>query len=59
MHGSILLEVAPSCPCCAEPHSDEYYAFDLEECLRRAGLAGVVTTEADHRHRAVLSYLPK
>jgi len=37
-----------------EPWSDEYYCYDLEEGMRRAGLEGVVTEEADHRHRCVL-----
>jgi SAM-dependent methyltransferase len=37
-----------------EPWSDEYYCYDLEEGMRRAGLEGVVTREADHRHRCVL-----
>ena len=37
-----------------EPWSDEYYCYDLEEGMRRAGLERVVTTEADHRHRCVL-----
>ena len=37
-----------------EPWSDEYYCYDLEDGMRRAGLEGVVTREADHRHRCVL-----
>ena len=34
--------------CCAaraEPHSDEYYAFDLEGCMRKHGLKDVETME--------------
>eukprot|EP00195_Chlamydomonas_chlamydogama_P005324 CAMPEP_0202889622 /NCGR_PEP_ID=MMETSP1392-20130828/210_1 /ASSEMBLY_ACC=CAM_ASM_000868 /TAXON_ID=225041 /ORGANISM="Chlamydomonas chlamydogama, Strain SAG 11-48b" /LENGTH=289 /DNA_ID=CAMNT_0049572999 /DNA_START=240 /DNA_END=1109 /DNA_ORIENTATION=- len=37
-----------------EPHSDEYYSFDVEAAMRAAGFREVVTTEADHRHRVVL-----
>lgn len=39
-----------------EPWSDEYYAFDLEEEMRKDGLKGVVTVESDPRHRTVLGY---
>lgn len=36
-----------------EPHSDEYYAFDQEECLREAGFDAVFTTACDPRHRVI------
>lgn len=42
-----------------EPHSNSYYAFDLEESMRRAGFAGVNTVESDPRHRAVTAYVPQ
>jgi SAM-dependent methyltransferase len=42
-----------------EPWSDEYYAYDLEDGMRAAGLQGVVTVESDPRHRAVLGYKTK
>ena len=41
-----------------EPWSDEYYAYDLEDAMRRAGFGDVVTVEADHRHRAVFGLAP-
>lgn len=40
-----------------EPHSDSYYAYDVEAAMTAAGFKSVVTREADHRHRAVLGYL--
>lgn len=40
-----------------EPHSDSYYLYDVEECLRQAGFEGVETVESDPRHRAVMGYL--
>lgn len=40
-----------------EPHSDEYYATDLEGIMREAGMKGVVTEESDPRHRTVLGYI--
>lgn len=36
-----------------EPWSDEYYSYDVEEAMRDAGFEAVITTEADHRHRAI------
>jgi hypothetical protein len=41
-----------------EPHSDEYYSYDLEGAMRAAGFAEVLTTEADHRHRVVCGIAP-
>jgi ubiquinone/menaquinone biosynthesis C-methylase UbiE len=37
-----------------EPHSDEYYTHDLENCLRAAGFEDVMTVPTDPRHRTVL-----
>jgi ubiquinone/menaquinone biosynthesis C-methylase UbiE len=37
-----------------EPHSDSYYAYDVEECMKRWGFSGVNTVESDPRHRTVL-----
>jgi len=42
-----------------EPHSDEYYAFDLEAAYRAAGFKEVVTIETDHRHRTVMGIAPQ
>ncbi|GFR40615.1 hypothetical protein Agub_g1196 [Astrephomene gubernaculifera] len=41
-----------------EPWSDEYYSYDLEAGMRRAGFKEVVTEETDHRHRTVMGYKP-
>ena len=43
---------------CTEPHSDLYYAFDMEACFRGAGLRHVATAVTDPRHRAVMGMLP-
>lgn len=40
-----------------EPHSDSYYAYDVEECMKKWGLRGVNTVESDPRHRTVLGYV--
>lgn len=40
-----------------EPWSDEYYLFDLEACMREAGLQSVRTTESDPRHRTVCGHV--
>lgn len=40
-----------------EPHSDSYYAFDLEGAMRDAGFQHVITRETDPRHRTVLGHL--
>jgi ubiquinone/menaquinone biosynthesis C-methylase UbiE len=40
-----------------EPHSDEYYAYDVEAALRRAGFRDVRTVASDPRHRVVLGRL--
>lgn len=37
-----------------EPHSDEYYTFDVEAAFREAGLSAVHTEPTDPRHRTVL-----
>ena len=37
-----------------EPHSDEYYVFDLEAALRAAGFEDVTTVQTDPRHRTVM-----
>ncbi|KAF6001767.1 hypothetical protein F1559_003092 [Cyanidiococcus yangmingshanensis] len=43
-----------------EPHSDDYYAFDLEECLRQTtGIASVDVVACDPRHRAILCQVRK
>lgn len=49
----------PPCPRSTEPHSDEYYQFDIEQCMRDNGLLGANTVESDPRHRVVLAYLPQ
>jgi len=36
-----------------EPHSDEYYPFDVEAALAAAGFVDVQTVATDHRHRTV------
>jgi ubiquinone/menaquinone biosynthesis C-methylase UbiE len=41
-----------------EPHSDEYYSFDLEAALRDAGFTEVKTVETDPRHRAIFALKP-
>jgi SAM-dependent methyltransferase len=41
-----------------EPWSDEYYAFSLEDALRRAGFKDVVKVASDHRHRVVMGVAP-
>jgi ubiquinone/menaquinone biosynthesis C-methylase UbiE len=40
-----------------EPHSDEYYQYDVEMAMREAGFVGVVTTRSDPRHRTVMGHL--
>ncbi|EFN58298.1 hypothetical protein CHLNCDRAFT_50738 [Chlorella variabilis] len=42
-----------------EPHSDEYYQYDIEGCMQAQGLQGVGTVESDPRHRVILGYLPR
>jgi hypothetical protein len=37
-----------------EPWSDEYYTFDMEAAMRKAGLTDVRTVATDPRHRTVL-----
>lgn len=38
-----------------EPHSDEYYAWDQEQCLKDAGFVNVQTTPCDPRHRLIMA----
>lgn len=38
-----------------EPHSDEYYAWDQEQCLRQVGFVDVQTTPCDPRHRLIMA----
>lgn len=38
-----------------EPHSDEYYSWDQEECLKAAGFVDIQTTECDPRHRIIIA----
>jgi ubiquinone/menaquinone biosynthesis C-methylase UbiE len=42
-----------------EPHSDEYYAFNVEQALRDAGFSEVVTVETDPRHRGAFALKPR
>jgi ubiquinone/menaquinone biosynthesis C-methylase UbiE len=43
-----------------EPHSDDYYAFDLETCLRQMdGIERVDIVPCDPRHRAILCRVRK
>jgi hypothetical protein len=44
-------------PCSTEPHSDEYYQYDVEACMRELGFQAVNTLESDPRHRVVLGHL--
>lgn len=41
-----------------EPHSDEYYSFNLEDAMRAAGFEDVQTLETDPRHRTILGRKP-
>lgn len=41
-----------------EPHSDQYYAHDVEGAMRAAGLVEVESVATDPRHRAVVGRLP-
>ena len=38
-----------------EPHSDEYYPFDIEQALEQAGFKYVTTFASDPRHRTILA----
>ncbi|PSC68120.1 Methyltransferase type 11 [Micractinium conductrix] len=40
-----------------EPHTDEYYGFDIEDCMRAHDFQHVNTVESDPRHRVVLGHL--
>jgi SAM-dependent methyltransferase len=43
-----------------EPHSDDYYTFDVEACLRQIpGIERVQVTACDPRHRAILCRVRK
>ena len=37
-----------------EPHSDQYYSYDVEEAMRMAGFKDVTTIETDPRHRTII-----
>lgn len=41
-----------------EPHTDEYYTLDIEQALRDAGFADVVSVRSDPRHRTVVARKP-
>lgn len=41
-----------------EPHSDEYYPFDVEVAAAAAGFVRVETVATDHRHRTVTAVKP-
>ncbi|GAB0495939.1 hypothetical protein MMPV_007249 [Pyropia vietnamensis] len=41
-----------------EPHSDEYYPFDVEAAAVAVGFGRVVTIATDHRHRTVTAVKP-
>ena len=47
----------PSSLFSTEPHSDEYYQYDVEACMRELGFQAVNTLESDPRHRVVLGHL--
>ena len=38
-----------------EPWSDEYYVYDIESALTRAGFSDVITVASDPRHRTILA----
>ncbi len=38
-----------------EPWSDDYYLFDIEECLRSLGFKVLTTVATDPRHRAIVA----
>ena len=42
-----------------EPWSDEYYIYDFEGSLRKAGFECVRTEATDPRHRTILAYKSK
>ena len=37
-----------------EPHSDQYYSYDVESAMRRAGFTEVTTIATDPRHRTII-----
>ena len=41
-----------------EPWSDEYYAFDIEDELRKVGFVDIVYKRTDPRHRAIIGRKP-
>lgn len=41
-----------------EPHSDEYYTFDVEGAMRDAGFVDVTSVRTDPRHRTVMGRKP-
>jgi ubiquinone/menaquinone biosynthesis C-methylase UbiE len=38
-----------------EPHSDEYYGHDCQDCLESVGFVDIQTTECDPRHRLIIA----
>ncbi|MEL4895434.1 class I SAM-dependent methyltransferase [Crocosphaera sp. Alani8] len=41
-----------------EPHSDDYYTFDVEQTLKNLGFDYKTTLPSDHRHRAIVATKP-
>ena len=41
-----------------EPHSDDYYTFNVEEALTRLGFDYQTTVPSDHRHRTIVATKP-
>ena len=41
-----------------EPWSDEYYTFDVENCLQEIGFQHRVTAPSDPRHRTIIAMKP-
>lgn len=41
-----------------EPWSDEYYTFDVENCLKEIGFQHRVTAPSDPRHRTIIAMKP-
>ena len=41
-----------------EPHSDDYYTFNVEETLQKLGFDYKTTFPSDHRHRTIVATKP-